>query len=200
MIQIQGLWWPDDVGDKWRHTFRHVRALEWAISACHRRRTAVQAGGNIGAWPRRLAEVFDRVFTFEPDQISRACLERNVPANVTVFPAALGASRGRCSIHRESLGSHRVIDGEEVYVVPLDSFGFEDVDLLQLDVEGYEWHALMGAVETILRCHPLIQVELRDFTERYGQSDAAVRKLLSEMCYQPVAELQGNDFVFGWAA
>lgn len=200
MIQINGFWWPDDVGEKWRHTFRHVRSLEWALAACRQHRTAVQAGGNVGAWPRRMADIFDRVYTFEPDQISRACLERNVQPNVTVSGCALGAFDGRCGIARESLGSHRVAEGDAVPVTTIDALNLRDLDLLQLDVEGYEWHALMGAAETIMRCHPLIQVELRDFTERYGHSDAAVRDLLATMGYGPVAELPGNDFVFGWMA
>ena len=93
MIAIEGLYWPDDVGTKWRHSLRHVRSLEWAIARCKRRRTAVQAGGNIGLWPRRLAHSFDRVITFEPDDISRECLACNVPSNVEVRAEALTTMR-----------------------------------------------------------------------------------------------------------
>lgn len=196
----QGLWWPDDVGLKWQHSLRHVRSIEWAIAACSQRRTAVQAGGNIGLWPRRLAEKFDRVYTFEPEPISRACLERNVHANVVVSGAALGAEPGSCAVARKSLGSHKVCDGDTVPVVPIDALNLADLDLLQLDIEGYEWHALMGAIATITRCHPLIQVELRNFTEHYGRSDAEVRELLRSLGYQEVTRCPGNDFVFRWRA
>lgn len=200
MIQINGFWWPDDVGDKWRHTFKHLRSLEFALAACRQHRTAVQAGGNIGAWPRRMADVFDRVYTFEPDPISRACLARNVGSNVVVSSAALGVGEGVCAIQRESLGSHRVIDGDAVCVMTVDALHLTDVDLLQLDVEGYEWHALMGAAATILRCRPLIQVELRGFTERYGHTDQDVRAFLATMGYAAVSEQPGHDVVFGRAA
>jgi hypothetical protein len=61
MIQIHGYWWPDDVGSKWEHSLRHVQSLEWAIAACPERRVAIQAGGNIGLWPKRLAESFEQV-------------------------------------------------------------------------------------------------------------------------------------------
>jgi FkbM family methyltransferase len=195
---IDGLYWPDDVAGKWKHSLKHVKSVEWAMAACRQHRTAVQAGGNIGIWPRRMAEVFDRVYTFEPEPISRACLERNVFKNVTVSAAALGAMNGRCSIERKSLGSHCVTEGSDVPMVTLDSYELQDLDLLQLDVEGYEWHALMGAVATIIRCHPLIQVELRGFTQQYGHSDTAVRKLLASLGYQVVTEQPGNDFVFRW--
>lgn len=196
MTRQQGLWFPDDVGTKWKHTFRHVGALEWALSACVQHRTAVQAGGNIGAWPRRMADVFDRVYTFEPDAISRACLMRNVPPQVVVSDAALGASAGRCSIARASLGSHQVMDGSDVPVTTVDALELNDVDLLQLDVEGYELHALKGAAATIGRCLPVVQVELRDFTVRYGGSDAEVVQFLAGFGYRQVMQLPGNDVVF----
>jgi FkbM family methyltransferase len=197
MRQIAGFFWPDDVGEKWRHSLKHVQALDWTLKRCKGRRTAVQAGGNMGLWPRRMAEAgFRRILTFEPDEKSRTCLEKNVPPHVEVFSCALGAEEGRCGIDHRSLGSHRVVEGASVHVLPLDHFGLSEVDLLQLDIEGYEWHALRGAAETIRRCRPLIQLELRGFTEKYDVSDMAVRELLAGFGYQLVKELPGNDFVY----
>lgn len=197
MRQISGLWWPDDVGNRWQHSQRHVKSLEWALARCRRKRTALQAGGNIGLWPRRMALAgFKRVLTFEPDHVSRACLQKNVPALVEVFHYALGAESGSCAVEHRSLGSHRVVAGSSVEVVTIDSFGLLDLDLLQLDIEGYEWHALSGARETIKSCAPLIQVELRDFTAKYGKSDAEVRALLRSLGYEQVSAQPGNDFVF----
>lgn len=199
MKQIKGVWWPDDVGDKWQHSLRHVRSIEWAIARCARRRTAVQAGGNIGLWPRRLADVFARVITFEPDATSCACLLLNtaaVAARVDVRCEALGDAPGRCGVHHRSLGSHQIVPGDEIAVTTIDALGLTDLDFLQLDIEGYEWHALRGAIETIGRCRPLIQLELRGFTEKYGASDAGVRQLLDELGYQEVSRQRGNDVVF----
>jgi FkbM family methyltransferase len=197
MRKIEGLFWPDDVADKWQHSLRHMASLDWTLKHCGGRRTAVQAGGNIGIWPRRMAEAgFRRVLTFEPDVFSRKCLERNVSARVEVYPYALGAAAGECDIHHRSLGSHRVVEGSGVNMVPLDSFRLEDVDLLQLDIEGYEWHALAGAVDTLTRCRPMVHIELRGFTEKYGHSDEEVRELLRRHGYKELKALPGNDFVF----
>ena len=200
MIQHQGLWWPTDVGEKYKHALMHVGSIEWAIKYCRRRRTAVQAGGNVGLWPRRLAESFQRVITFEPDSVSRECLAMNVPASVDVRPFALGAASGTCGLQHRSLGSHRVVDGQDVPVTTVDSLDLNDLDFLQLDVEGYEWHALVGAVDTIERCHPVIQVELRNFTDRYGQTDAEVRQILKGFGYREVSRQQGSDVVFAVVA
>lgn len=199
MIELQGLWWPDDVGEKWKHALSHLASLEVGLSQCTTRRTAVQAGGNVGLWPRRLAQVFDRVFTFEPDGPSRACLDRNVPRNVVVSAAALGSAPGTCGLSHKSLGSHRVIeDGAGVAITTVDSLNRFDVDFLQLDIEGYELHALEGAVLTITRSRPVIQLELRGFTSHFGRSDDAVRTLLADLGYRQVRTAPGSDFIFCW--
>ena len=200
MKLIEGLWWPDDVGEKWRHALMHVASIEWAIAHCRKRRTAVQAGGNVGLWPRRLADAFTRVMTFEPDVRSRDCLVRNVPGNVSVWDLALGAGPGLCGVAHKSLGGHRIVEGDSIAVTSVDALELDDLDLLQLDVEGYEWHALQGAIETIRRCRPLIQVELRNFTNRYGHSDGEVRAFLAGLGYREVSRQQGSDVVFQGAA
>ena len=196
MKLIEGFYWPEDVGEKWQHALRHVLSLDWALEHCLQYRTAVQAGGNIGVWPAKMAERFQRVVTFEPDDDSRACLERNVPKHVDVHMEALGDYFGKCAVKHKSLGSHRVDVGIGVDVVPLDSFNFSDVDLLQLDIEGYEWHALMGAEWTVKHNRPVIQLELRDFAEKYGHSTADIRGILTRWNYVEVSRQPGSDFVF----
>lgn len=200
MIQREGLWFPDNVPlEKWDFSFRHVKSLEWSLANVKnkRRRTALQAGGNVGLWPRRMAQVFARVLSFEPDAPSRECLIANVPDNVEVHAKALGDVAGTCLVKRCSTGSHRVIPGEDVPVVTIDSLGLIDLDFLQLDIEGYEWHALTGAAETIARCRPqLIQVELRQHTVKYGKSPELVRELLASHGYAQVSQQRGSDFVF----
>lgn len=200
MIAHEGLWWPDDCGETWRHALQHLSSIEDAIRRCRQRRLAVQAGGNIGLWPRRLAVDFARVITFEPEPVSRACLVANVPAHVEVRGEALGAAAGVCAVKRRGLGSHRVLDGNGVTVIALDDLGLTDVDLFQLDVEGYEHHALIGARQTIARCRPVIQVELRGFTAKYGTTDDAIRQELNAVGYREVSRQSGSDIVFQVAA
>ncbi len=30
MIRIEGLFWPDDIGDRWHHALKHVQSVETA--------------------------------------------------------------------------------------------------------------------------------------------------------------------------
>jgi len=104
---------------------------------------------------------------------------------------------GFCGIDRKSLGSHKVTSGLTVLMTSVDALNLTDLDLLQLDIEGYEWHALMGARETIARCRPVIQVELREaLLNRYGHPEADVRGVLTELGYKEVSRQQGSDVVF----
>lgn len=201
MIQVNGLHWPDDVKPSAiPHALEHVKGLDASLRLClakKRTRTAVQAGGNVGLWPRRMAQVFSRVITFEPDDKSRECLLWNVPDSVMVMDEALGDAPGRCSVAHRSLGSHRVTDGDDIAVTTIDALALDDLDLLQLDIEGYEGVALRGASATIARCKPIIHLELRDgFGDRYGCSVADVREWLKNRGYRQVASAPGSDFIF----
>lgn len=198
-MKLPGFCWPEGTRESQKeHALAHVRSAELAIGLCKRRRTAIQAGGNVGLWPARFAESFERVLTFEPEPVSRACLAQNVAAfaNVTVRAEALGDTPGACGIDRRSLGSHNVVDGASVAIVTIDSLELVDVDLLQLDIEGYELRALRGGAETIRRCRPVIQVELRGFTEKYGDSDAGLIEFLVGLGYREKARVPGSDVVF----
>lgn len=202
MLKIAGYWWPDNVGKSWEHALRHVKSLDYAISICKQRRVAIQAGGNIGLWPRKLGQHFANVYTFEPDADSRACLIANVAdyPNVRVEPHALGDGHGVAHLRRGGLGSHKIAEAAEgraeISLVPIDRYEFADVDLIQLDVEGYEWHALTGAWETVKKWHPVIQLEYRNFTEKYGKSDAMIDEMLKAEGYKLVSRQPGSDVVY----
>lgn len=47
-----------------------------------------------------------------------------------------------------------------VTVNTLDSYKFENVDIIKVDVEGYEFPVLKGAEQTIRNCRPVVQLEM----------------------------------------
>ncbi len=116
--------------------------------------------------------------------------------NVEVHAEALGAGPGTCAMKRKGLGSHRILEGDGTPMITVDSLNLPDLDLLQFDLEGYEWHALAGAMGTLARCRPVVQVELRNMSTKYGQSDTAIVTLLAGLGYRQVSRQQGSDVVF----
>lgn len=125
----------------------------------------VQAGGGGGMYPRLLSNMFKSVYTFEPEPSNFQCLVHNVRhRDVWCFNAALGEEVGWCSVHegsKQNRGTHRVQKDNmnRVPMMTIDSFKFTGVDLIMLDVEGYEGKILEGAVNTINRCKPIIIAE-----------------------------------------
>lgn len=206
----RGMKWPADTRDSQKaHALKHVAVLEFAISACQRTRmTAVQAGGNVGLWPIRMAKTFERVITFEPEPITRACLIENtkVFANIEVRPEALGAKLDTVAVERRSLGSHRIVPGKDVdtsqritvaAMIALDDLALDNVDLIQLDIEGYELPALQGAAGTIARSHPVIQLEMAGFAKDEGAKDKAVQDFIQGIGYREHSRTE-RDAVFVW--
>ena len=49
---------------------------------------------------------------------------------------------------------------QTVQLRTLDSYGFEDVDIIKVDVEGHEFDVVLGAEQTILKYQPVVQLEM----------------------------------------
>jgi FkbM family methyltransferase len=152
---------------------------------------AVQAGGAMGMWAKRMAQVFQFVYTFEPTPQSFHCLSVNVPEeNVIKINAALGHERklvkmgfpehrARSQAKKDNYGGFRCLDGGHVPTLLLDDLNLPRCDLLMLDLEGYELFALQGAIETIKRCHPVIVMEDKGCSKTFGYEKGKVEQYLA---------------------
>lgn len=167
---IKGWYWPTVDVQTW--TFirsdweeSHHAVLTKLFSEQGRQtRTAVQAGGNCGMYPRLLAQMFESVYTFEPDPLNFFTLNLNCSVdNIYKIQAALGSKSGNVSmIHRtmSNVGMHMVDQQTgKIPMITLDSMHFEFVDLLWLDIEEFEGQALLGAEQTIRKHNPVILCE-----------------------------------------
>lgn len=125
----------------------------------------VTAGANCGMYVRHYAKRFAVVYAFEPDPLNFHCMVNNAQFdNVIKIQAALGASNGFVVVNRlsmQNVGMHTVrqMKHAAVPMMRLDQFNFHHLDLLQLDVEGYEKDVLLGALETIKRLRPVVIIE-----------------------------------------
>ena len=193
-----GLWWP-----KYDRICRPSIAADLPdlvafAGMCPQNRVVVQAGGNVGVWPKNYAKFFGQVYTYEPDKWNWECLRRNVTEpNVFTFNAALGAAPGRVSIQAviDNCGANFGVPGDEVEVVTIDALELQTCDLIQLDIEGFELEALKGAERTLLRCSPLVILEQKGHTERYGTTDSQVNAWLKQRDYQIITR-RHRDTVF----
>jgi hypothetical protein len=84
----------------------------------------------------------------------------------------------------------------EVEARTLDSFEFDFVGLIKLDIQGAEYPALIGARETILRHRPVLLIEEKPFN---AQSTAFVQKasdLLISYGLTPKEKAQETESIF----
>lgn len=194
-----GTWWPSRDKLAQSYIIDSLRSIPKIVYRCTDKRVAVQAGGNVGLWPKRLSDFFDEVITFEPDSLNFECLGlncANIP-NIRAYKKALGAKSDRKALYRDpsNCGAHAIVDGDEFDVVSIDSLNLHTCDLIQLDVEGYELFALQGAEDTIRRCSPTICVELKSLGKGYGIQDEQVVAWLRERGYREKMKL-GRDVLF----
>ena len=167
------------------------------------RNTMVQAGGNCGLVLNTFVDMFDTIYTFEPEPLNFYCLVQNVSSsNVIKMQACLGDRTGLVGI--QPLAAHAVdIGGYHVSAEPctipmltVDSLDLKHCDLLQLDVEGGEYTALKGATNTIEKFKPVICIEVMGiYLNRYGKSEDDLFDLMKELGYKEQA-IYGSDHIY----
>jgi FkbM family methyltransferase len=189
LTQRKGWWVPTRDKISLEITLAEVHDLDLILPHCKQYRRVIQAGGQIGIWPMALAGKFRHVWTFEPDLNNYAALVQNTGnvANIVRTRMALGDKDGMGSmdhIDPENIGAHQVKEGEDFKIGTVDSYMFDDVDLIQLDIEGFEHQAILGAADTIDKCSPVIVLELKGLGKRYGYTDEETIEFLAGLGYK----------------
>jgi FkbM family methyltransferase len=186
--------------DVWRTLMAEVRHGD----------TVADVGASIGLYTIALAKrvgAKGQVYSFEPDPESFGRLSRNVALNrvseqVRVFSCAVGEENGFLDF-----GSGR---GTESSVVPTPSqsasrvqsvrldtvFADKRLDLLKIDVEGFEEKVLRGAADLLRdsqRAPRSVFVEVHPFAwDQFGVSDQSLLGFLAQAGYH-VRDLLGNS-------
>ncbi len=167
---------------------------------CTKRRSCIQAGGNIGIFPKALSKFFQAVHTFELDPVNFRAMQENCGKidNIIMRNAALTDFHGMVGVDRikpNNVGAHQVkLDGD-IHTVMIDDLGLEDLDLLWLDIEGSEHSALLGAAKTLHDCSPIVVLELKGLGQRYGYSDQQTFDLMESLGYK-VSQKISRDYIF----
>jgi FkbM family methyltransferase len=141
-------------------------------------RLTIDVGANIGRYAVA-ASRYGRVIAFEPSSVAYAKIPQG--GAIEAVNMALGAAPGTATLHGtgESIASildqrsprRPLVTEEQVEVSTLDDFcrerGIDDIDLLKIDVEGFEHQVLLGARETL--------PHIRHVQFEFGHIDAPAR-------------------------
>lgn len=141
-------------------------------------------GANFGVMGQALEHAGFNVISFEPQPDVFKILCKNVEG--MCHNVGLGSEAGIAKMPKILLGAKANYGGMgigfksdlgtiDVKVRTLDSYNFNGVGFMKIDVEGFEEKVLRGGVKTIERCRPIMyieddRVELRDSLRKYIKS------------------------------
>jgi FkbM family methyltransferase len=133
---------------------------ETALKYVKKWNTCIDVGSQFGFWTRPLLKRFKTVHCFEPNPLFRECFLKNIPLdNVTLHP--YGLSNSEHTAHQSKDGQVLSMGEGSVQCRTLDSFKFDNVDFIKIDVDGYEHKVLIGAKQTIKKFSPVINIEMK---------------------------------------
>ena len=154
-------------GDKWeRHSFDLL--AEHIVPGS----VVIEVGAHIGTHTVRMGQLagpWGRVYAFEPQRKIYRELHHNLAlngvTNVVALRMAIGSGETRIiEMNPASPGNEGGTGvgagGDAAELRSLDSFGFERLSLLKIDVETYENEVLDGALDTIRRNRPVMLIEI----------------------------------------
>jgi FkbM family methyltransferase len=164
--------------------------------------TACDIGANIGNHSRYFSSKFSKVVAFEPNPLIVDILKFNTKAftNISILEYAVGNFLGEAPIFgdQKNLGGFSVLQNrnasnrnmpeeqilsETIHVITLDSMlnDLIDLELIKIDVEGFERQVIEGAAHTIETFKPVIAFE--QWPTDFVNSKSQAINLLTEMGY-----------------
>lgn len=144
-------------------------------------------GANFGVIGQALEHEGYTVVSFEPQPEVFKLLSLNVKGEK--HNCGLGDFEGvgqmpkvhyseRNNVGGLAIGYKSMLGTIDVAVRKLDGFGFDNVGLMKIDVEGFEERVLRGGAATIRRCKPLLYVE-----DDRAENSASLHACLKELGY-----------------
>jgi len=152
-----------------------------------RDKLVLDIGANIGVISQALEYHGFKVEAFEPQPEVFALLKKNMQG--AAHNVALGAAAGTATMPKVdytkpnnfggiAIGMASAAGTIDVELRTLDSYNFQNVGLIKIDVEGFEEQVLRGGIETIKRCKPFLYLE-----DDRADKSASLHKYLKELGY-----------------
>ena len=148
-----------------KHGMFESNIIEWCKQLCSPYKNMLDIGAHSGTYALNLADYSKSVYAFEPQRSTYYSLCGGVclsgKQNITCFQIGLGSSEqcgmkdlnivspdgGGSTLHPSS----HVLRTESIEIRTLDSFEFDNIGFIKIDVEENELFVLQGSVNTLQR-------------------------------------------------
>ncbi len=179
---------------------------------CKEGMIALDIGANIGVYTFRMAKLVGKtgkVIAFEPMSWAFLKLKKNFELNnfhnITLEKLALtNKQKKENTFFKSSWSTDGVLKDiaqkkELIEFTTLDEHlrekGINKVDFIKIDVDGYEYRVLQGAINTLKIFKPIIILELDNYTlRRSGTNIEAVISFLSNLGYKFYSEKNFREY------
>lgn len=197
-------YWPKSDENSWKYQNEYNDLVNHILPYVKNKNIMVQAGGNCGYLLNTFTDHFNTIYTFEPDPVNFYCLNNNISSQTVIKMQCCLGNDGIPVSTQQLVRPDRPHDTGGVHIsgkgttpsVIIDNLNLPGCDLIQLDIEGYEFKALLGAKETIKKYKPVLCIEFCEkWLERYNDNSEKILGLLKELNYIHV-ETYGVDKIF----
>tara|TARA_Y100000296_G_scaffold52721_2_gene60330 strand:- start:170 stop:877 length:708 start_codon:yes stop_codon:yes gene_type:complete len=182
------IWVPgDDDWHEWGADWEKIEIDEIMNHHISNWDVALDIGAHVGIWSMSLAEKFKRVYAFEPVPKHIECWKQNMQKftsehseweNASILETvALSNENGTGTMivpNTNNSGRATFVEKQfpplkgtfhnfpkiQVETKTLDSYEFDQVDFIKMDVEMFEFEVLQGAENTIRKHKPAMYIEL----------------------------------------
>ena len=191
--KVNNFWVPsNDVHiEQWKagKPFTQNKCLNQFVTYCESQnkkfKRVLDIGAWCGTWSIAMEKYIRNIDAFEPNKTHFACLEKNVARysdRIKANRIAIGDKDGLISLTDETATQNTRIknDQGEIPMHTVDHFDYSDVELIKIDVEGYEMRVLEGAHKTLTFNDEnqsnvqYIMIELNNNTKKYGSSNLEI--------------------------
>jgi FkbM family methyltransferase len=173
------------------------REISWAKERFPDGALFIDVGANVGLYTVKLAHNFKKIVAVEPNPVNAYILRKNVELNnlenVQLLEVAAWSRPEMLFFNQMTINSlasnakvERIPDGGAVAPpfpilgVPLDDYNL-DPDFIKMDIEGGEFEAIFGLVETMERSKPVMLIEVHQFAD--GRTVGKFKDIMSSFGY-----------------
>ena len=177
----------------------------------------IDAGANMGAFTILASNYTgNKIVSFEPTKSTFNALKKNIKnfglKNVILVNKGLGdkIKSSKLLVNKFSYGGNTIIDSEkkftienpeeDIKIITLDSFvnesGIKKIDVIKVDVEGYELKLLKGARETIKRFKPRIVISAYHCPSDKKVIPQYILNIRKDYKFELLSNTREEDFIF----